>query len=76
MKLQFKSIIFFLILFGLCFVDEGSQSLTDSSCIFCGQKSFLMATTAEAEEKENEPAKEPSYVTAYYFYGNFRCSNC
>ena len=74
MKLQLKSIILFLILFGLCFVDEGSHSLTDSSCIFCGQKSFLMATTAEAKEKE--PAKEPSYVTAYYFYGNFRCSNC
>ena len=76
MKLQLKSIILFLILFGLCFVDEEPKSLTGSSCILCGQKNFLMATTAEAKEKEKEPTKELSYVTAYYFHGNYRCSNC
>jgi len=35
-----------------------------------------MATTAEAKEKEKEPTEESSYVTAYYFHGNYRCSNC
>ena len=72
MKPQFKSTILFLILFGLCLVDEGPQSLTDSSCIFCRQKNFLMAASAAAKEKE----KETTYVIAYYFHGNFRCSNC
>jgi hypothetical protein len=41
-----------------------------------GGANSIPASTAVAAEKSPEQKKELTNITAFYFHGNFRCSNC
>ena len=76
MPFKIKYILLFSIIFALCFVDKGPQFLAGTFCSTHGNESVLFAQTAGTKETGSEKNKEQKSITAYYFHGNFRCTNC
>lgn len=66
-----------LILISICFVAEGPEFITKTSCFVCSGINALAAPVAEAQDKKPEEKKElKKTITAFYFHGDSRCSNC
>ena len=71
---KIKSLVLFLLALGLwclCFVSVREQSLTDRSSF-----AISKAQAGEAGAVTTKKEKDSGYVVAYYFHGNYRCSNC
>ena len=71
---KIKSLVLFLLALGLwclCFVSVGEQSLKDSNSF-----AISKAQSGEAGAVTTKKEKDSGYVVAYYFHGNYRCSNC
>ena len=75
MTLNVKRVLFSLFLVGLCFIGKEPCFFVTSLAVG-GEANSIPASTAVAAEKKSEQKQESSTITAFYFHGNFRCSNC